>query len=386
MYSKCCSHPTRSLLSIRRPSSVLSSFIFKQTHRKGIDSSTSTASAQTVVCPKVLPMSTTTANTSTTKTKSHYETHSAESYDSAFFYEVGPYMKHLRDLCHQRLQLQVRDWNRTPIATTNTTNTTDTPTRILLDIGGGTGTFTRTLIANDDDDTNTKTNIEAIVVDPYLEFNSKWYTDNENSTGNKIRFIKAPAEAFIMKSTTDSEAIITTDAPPQEAFSDILQLQYHQILMKEVIHHFATNDRPAIFHGLYHHGLIPTTTTTTTSPIIPSILIITRPQQDIDYPLWDAAKTIWAQNQPSLEVLKQELETAGFTHVTHTTESYPCSIPLSRWCSMIRNRFWSTFTNFTDDELQQACQIIETNEQHRITKDGMIHFEDRLVFITACKL
>jgi hypothetical protein len=318
-------------------------------------------------------------------------------------------MKHLRDLCHKRLQLDVCDWNRAPnTGTLNAAKNTDIAQqkrRILLDIGGGTGTFTRTLIARDDrsdDDDDDQPNIEAIVMDPYLEFNSSWNTAN-NENQNSLHFIKAPAEAFIMKST--SERVATTvppTLPADESFSKVLPTQYHQILMKEVIHHFSTNDRPAIFHGLYHSGLIPTTnvapttTTTTTSTaeatntstdtIIPSILIITRPQYEIDYPLWDDARTVWAQNQPSLDVLVQELETVGFTNVTHTIESYPCSIPLSRWCSMIRNRFWSTFTNFTDDELQLACQVIETNEQHRITKEGIIQFEDRLLFITACKL
>lgn len=344
-------------------------------HRKGFERS-STALVTQTVCHKVhhhrRQMSTTNtiSNTSisntSTKTKSHYETHSAASYDSAFFYEVGPYMKHLRDLCDQRLQLHVRNWNRTPTTitgtvadtttTTSTIDSSDTQTRIVLDIGGGTGTFTRTLIANDDDDTNSRTNIEAIVMDPYLEFNS---TVHDTPSQNNLSFIKAPAEAFIVQSTTEKEStstiVLAASSPPQESFSDILPHQYHQVLMKEVIHHFATIDRPAIFHGLYHHGLIPTnvtstdtnttTTTTAAAPIIPSILIITRPQYDIDYPLWEEARTVWAQNQPSLDVLIQELETVGFVHVTHTIESYPCSIPLSRWTSMIRNRFWSTFTD-----------------------------------------
>ena len=339
----------------------------------------------------------TSTTTTTTKTQSHYETHSAKSYDSAFFYEVGPYMKHLRDLCYQRLQLQVPDWNAPPNndATTKGTNVSK---RILLDIGGGTGTFTRALITNNEDDTNDNinnsetrktTNIEAIVMDPYLEFNASLDNEKISDSYNSLRFIKAPAEAFIMKSTNDSATAVTTTTttttPQKESFSNpTLPTQYHQILMKEVIHHFAPIDRPAIFHGLYQYGLIPTTATT--QPIIPSILIITRPQYDIDYPLWEAAKTVWAHNQPALETLVQELQLAGFTHVTHSIESYPCSIPITRWCKMIQNRFWSTFTNFTDDELYHACQIIETNEQHRITNDGMIHFDDRLVFITACKI
>ena len=400
MYSTSCCHPTRSVLppirrsldSIFNVSTTITNADHNRPHHRHMSSSSST----------------TTTTTTVTKTKSHYEAHSAESYDSAFFYEVGPYMKHLRDLCYNRLQLQVRDWD-TPATKSPTTATATTVTvpRILLDIGGGTGTFTRTLISdrdhdddnnnNDDTDTtNSLPNIEAIVIDPYLEFNSSLENsihhddDNKRSHKNVLRFIKAPAEAFILSSTKEPTTPTVTPFPAPTEIE--LPRQYHQILLKEVIHHFADQDRSAIFHGLYHYGLLPTRTATTgattpnTTTPIPSILIITRPQYDIDYPLWDDAKTVWAQNQPSLDVLMQELETAGFTSVTHTIESYPCSIPLTRWCSMIQNRFWSTFTNFTDDELQEACHIIATNERHRITKDGMIQFDDRLVFITACKV
>jgi hypothetical protein len=295
-------------------------------------------------------------NTTATKvdiTKSHYETHSAKSYESAYFYEVGPYMQHLRNLCHNKLQLDNNWENASTGTTTSTINR-----RILLDIGGGTGTFTRMLIEGTE-------NCEAIVIDPFLE---------QSSNDNSIQFIKAPAEAFINITSINHQNSNDTN-------NDLLlPQQYHQILMKEVAHHFATQDRIPIFRGMYH-GLIPTSTNIT----IPSILLITRPQTDIDYPLWDAARDVWKQNQPSVDDFIQELHTAGFVNVQYTMESYPCSISLKRWQGMIQSRFWSTFANFTDEELNDACDVIATNEKYRITDDGIIHFEDRLLFITGCK-
>lgn len=40
-----------------------------------------------------------------TNTSSHYEAHSADSYEEAYFYEAGTYMQHLVDLVGNRLKL-----------------------------------------------------------------------------------------------------------------------------------------------------------------------------------------------------------------------------------------------------------------------------------------
>lgn len=267
-------------------------------------------------------------------TQSHYESHSADSYDSAFFYEVGAYTEHLRDVCKARLRLD-------PSANA-------LPPRVLLDIGGGTGTFTRMLIHD--------TPCRAVVIDPFLEKHTNVSSDDP------LNFIMAPAEAFM------------TDPTPGD---DGWRINYHQVLLKEVAHHFADQDRIPIFRGMYE-GLV-----TSTGP--PSLLMITRPQVEIDYPLWDDARAVWAKNQPSLDQFAFELQAAGFSNVQHTIEAYPCSIPLERWQSMVKARFWSTFANFSDAELDKACGVIAENEKHRITSDGSLHFEDRLLFITADK-
>jgi hypothetical protein len=91
---------------------------------------------------------------------------------------------------------------------------------------------------------------------------------------------------------------------------------------------------------------------------IPTILIITRPQTEIDYPLWKEAKEVWAANQPHVDKLARDLTQAGFRTMEHTMEAYPCEIPFARWQSMVKQWFWSTFANFNDDELEAACQTL----------------------------
>lgn len=208
------------------------------------------------------------------------------------------------------------------------------------------------------------TNCQAIVVDPFLIDQDTI----ERSKNTNVRFHKASAEDFML---------------PIEETSRWWRTGYHQVLLKEVVHHFDESNRVSIFRGIWQ-GLVPMCTTSTD---VPSLLIITRPQRDIDYPLWNEARQVWAQNQPSLESLVGALNEAGFTNIVHTVETEPCSISLDRWQSMVKGRFWSTFSNFTDAELEQACQTIAENERHRIDPDGTtLRFEDRLLFISACKV
>lgn len=277
----------------------------------------------------------TTGNPTILTTQTHYESHTAESYESAFFYEKGAYTEWLASKVHEKLGL--------------TALLPEIDQRRILDVGGGTGNFTKMLL-----DFN-KNHLEAVVVDPFLA------DEHSDESDYKIRFVKAAAEAFQEKDETNSMD---------------WRCGYHQILMKEVVHHLKASDRAGIFTGMKGG-------TVQLPPELPALLIVTRPQKDIDYPLWPAAREVWAEHQPSFDEIKADLEKAGYSKIEQSTEVYPCSIPLTRWLSMVEGRFWSTFSNFTDDELKEACGLISLGEMDRIDADENLHFEDRLVFITA---
>jgi len=285
--------------------------------------------------------------TTTATTKAHYESHSADSYEQAFFYQAGAYTERLCELVQERLQLNNNNSNH------NDHNDHNIKKR-LLDIGGGTGNFTRMLVQN--------TNATAVVVDPFLESSNA----NNANQDDRVTFVAEPAEAFI------------NPPPSTDDESCWWRTNYDIVLLKEVAHHFADEDRKPMFRGMWN-GLRPSTDGA------PSLLLITRPKYEIDYPLWDEARAVWAQNQPSLELFEAELKEAGFIDIQHTIEPYPCSIALEKWQTMIKARFWSTFSNFTDEALEEACERIANDEKHRV-KDGVIHFEDRLLFITAKKV
>lgn len=282
--------------------------------------------------------------------QAHYEAHSAESYEQAFFYEPGAYTERLCALVRERLQLN-------SALTVNLAQPRQR--RVLLDIGGGTGNFTRMIVKD--------TNVSAIVVDPFLE-QSQCGDDVEN-----VQFVAEPAEAFMVTQEASDEDHDNGD-------KNWWKRNYDYVLLKEVAHHFADQDRSHIFRGMWQ-GLRPLEKNEGGS----SLLLISRPQYDIDYPLWDEARQVWAQNQPSLETFVAELRQAGFREIHHTIEAYPCSVTLERWQFMVKRRFWSTFSHFSDEQLKEACERIAQNEQHRIN-DGVIKFEDRLLFISAKKL
>ncbi|KAL3785703.1 hypothetical protein HJC23_008736 [Cyclotella cryptica] len=276
-------------------------------------------------------------------TAKHYNAHSAETYEEAYFYEPGAYMHYLVELVTQRMQL-------------DNVNNSGKP-RHILDIGGGTGNFASALIHN-----CPSSNFRVTVVEPFLE-ESK---GADMAKSDRMSFVKAPAEIFLSHSHDNG---------------DWRKQGSHQVLIKETIHHIDEKVRVGVLKGLYDDlKAFPCGNDIT----IPSILIITRPQVEIDYPLWDEARRVWKESQPSLEQLQQELQLAGFVDIQCTMERYHSQISLQRWQEMIKKRFWSTFANFSDEELEFGCE--ELARERPPDENGVIHFEDRLLFITGRKV
>lgn len=211
---------------------------------------------------------------------------------------------------------------------------------VLVDVGGGTGNFTRKVIKDG----------EAIVVDPFLE------QSHTGAKDDKVSFKAVSAEEFAATNRKGG---------------------YTHVLLKEVVHHL--ENRVDTFAGLKR--VLQSTNNTPRDQY--QILILTRPQTQIDYPLWNKARDVWAANQPSLEDFQSELERAGFTEITSRVAPYPCQIPLEVWQAMVRDRFWSTFSNFTDDELEQGCQDIAQEYKDRVDSNGILHFQDRILCIAA---
>ena len=328
----------------------------------------------------------------------HYESHTSTSYESAFFYSEKEYTTWLCNLVRDAFGIStvvgddklVVDGGDTRCgcnsnddvsssADDNVDGSRQRKRRVLLDVGGGTGNFTSMVIGGVD-------TLEGVVVDPFLPASSStastFCNDNQGEK-QRLKFVKASAEEFIPSGHKLHTSNI--DEKKEEDVIPWWKTGYHHVLLKEVVHHFDATERVGIFTGI-RNGLIKNNKhgmNENVGGVVASMLIITRPQVHIDYPMWSAAKDVWATNQPSANDIVSDLRKAGFQEVQQYIKSYPCEIELNKWLDMVRNRFWSTFSNFTDEEIEEGCERIMKEVQQPDGEEVMIKFDERLVFITA---
>lgn len=137
-------------------------------------------------------------------------------------------------------------------------------------------------------------------------------------------------------------------APPLEtlcldavAFSKVSPAEqgYDRLLLKEVVHHIPEPEVDGMYAGFFAQ-LRPGGVAVT----------VTRPQE-VDYPLFKAARAVWRENQPPASLYVAAMERAGF-RVTQREAVFPATLPKARWSRMVRSRFWSTFSHFSDEELE----------------------------------
>lgn len=208
-------------------------------------------------------------------------------------------------------------------------------------------------------------------------------------TGGGSEFITVVEPSESLRTLAQAKSIRTSplDAVTWACSSDEVEV-FDRILMKEMIHHVPSQETNTMWSSILQSRLSRGG----------RVCVITRPQTGIDYPFFARAVDVWeATVEPHSKVVN-ELREAGFENVTATLEAFPCEISLEQWLSMVRGRFWSTFDQFTDAELEEGCQEIITSlcsrEGSSATQrspqepdDGkrIIHFEDRIFFITASK-
>jgi ubiquinone/menaquinone biosynthesis C-methylase UbiE len=139
------------------------------------------------------------------------------------------------------------------------------------------------------------------------------------------------------------------------------------ILLKEVIHHIPKVEWGTLFSGCFkqlHGG--------------GKVVIVTRPQE-VEYPLFPRAAEIWREHQPPCEPFCEALRLAGFS-VQVEINSYLVKLQKKIWLGMVANRFWSTFSHCSDEELSEGIAFLEARHT-----EEMLTFNDNLLFIVATK-
>ena len=210
------------------------------------------------------------------------------------------------------------------------------PHHALVDLGGGQGRFAQLLHAR------CALRADVLCVDP----SEAMLREAEGRPGVRVR--RQDAAGFAARA--------------DEA--------YDRVLLKEIVHHLGATERRAMYADL--HARLP-----------PGGLVVTatRPHEP-PYPFFEAASDVWRANQPEQQVLAEEQESAGF-RVACDTATFPVAIELERWKKMVSDRFWSTFADFTPEEL--AAGVDEIEESYGGGEGGEVTFDEQLVFIVAEK-
>lgn len=132
---------------------------------------------------------------------------------------------------------------------------------------------------------------------------------------------------------------------------------YDRLLLKEVVHHIPEPEVAPMFAGFF-------------AQLRPGgvCCVVTRPQE-VDYPLFGAARAVWRENQPPAALYVAAMERAGF-RVAQREAVFPATLPKPRWLRMVRSRFWSTFSHFSDEELEAGIREIEAEYEASPWEEG----------------
>jgi len=209
------------------------------------------------------------------------------------------------------------------------------PHDTLADIGAGNGTFTSSLV--------------------------EW-------VGSQGATIVEPSKEF-MAGSEKHPLITAINMSVEEWTSGKCDGKFDRILLKEVVHHLGCSaERQASLKALRSRRLATAG----------RLLIVTRHQSQPDIPLFEAARRVWAENQPTGAEIAADLRQAGFSCVRVAEATLQYTMPLNDWCSLVRRRVWSTFSHFSDREIDEGI-----DEIRRAVASEDVCIGDRLVLISA---
>lgn len=177
----------------------------------------------------------------------------------------------------------------------------------------------------------------------------------------------------------DTSPNMLAQLPEQDAFQPIqasaedvaagrVTLPFDQldaVLIKEAIHH--VRDPAAVLHGL-------------AQLLAPGgrLLVVMLPAR-IEYPLFTAALELFERLQPDPEAIAGAMRAAGLD-VELTYESFTLSFEKARYLAMVRSRYMSLLSSFSDAELERGIAEID---QHY--PGEQLTYSDRQTFILGVR-
>lgn len=166
----------------------------------------------------------------------------------------------------------------------------------------------------------------------------------------------------------EGEALQPVQASAEDVAAGRVALPYTQldaVLIKEAIHH--VRDPSAVLHGLARL-------------LAPGgrLLVVMLPAR-IEYPLFSAALELFERLQPDPEEISAAMRSAGLA-VDLRYESFTLSFEKSRYLAMVRSRYMSLLSSFSDAELERG--IAEIDARH---PDERLVYRDRQAFILGVR-
>ena len=173
----------------------------------------------------------------------------------------------------------------------------------------------------------------------------------------------------MLQQTKKFEGVVAICSDALEFSQSKNDIVYDRILMKEVVHHLGEEHLKTIFSAMLNKLTKDG-----------KLIICTRPQ-DVEYPFFQEAHAVWRKNQPPKEHFVALLQQSGFSVSSVSVHEYPVSLDMNWWITMIRNRFWSTFSEFDDENIEKG--IIEIQE--KFAQSNFLQFSEKYVVIIAQK-
>ena len=137
--------------------------------------------------------------------------------------------------------------------------------------------------------------------------------------------------------------------------------RYDAILLKEVLHH--VSDRATVITGLAR----------LLKPGARMLVVMLPPR--ISYPLFGAALELFAQRQPDPARIADQMRAAGL-RAELTFDSFPLAFPAGRYLQMVRSRYMSLLSEFSDAQLEEGIAEIRS-----ACPGEQIEFTDTFAFI-----
>lgn len=182
------------------------------------------------------------------------------------------------------------------------------------------------------------------------------------------RVVCADPSAKMLEQLPPGDAYLPVQASAEQLTSGEVRLPYDQfdaILVKEAIHH--VDDRRAVLGGL--------------AELLADrgrLLVVMLPTR-IEYPLFADALALFERLQPDPQDVAAYMRDVGL-RADLTYESFPLSFTKSKYLAMVRSRYMSLLSNFTDEQIERGIEEID-----RRRPEQRLDFPDRFAFVLGTR-